>query len=233
MRGLVASLLLLAAGAWPLAAQDFSFAVRHHHAFKDCKGTLKISRGGLEFQASERKDVRKWKFDEIRMIEILSPTAISLVSYEDQKRYLGKDRVFEFTLLQGKVTPELSAFLLSTIKRPMLLNVFPEDEKPVFEIPVKHLHTITGAMGVLRIYPDKVIFQSAKAGESRLWRIADIERFGQPDRYRLQVSSFEPKAGGPTQVYNFQLLQDLPEAMLDYLWVRLHPSTYYPGVKRD
>jgi len=84
-------------------------------------------------------------------------------------------------------------------------------------------------MGVIAL----LLFQSAKAGESRLWRIANIERFGQPDRYGLQITSFESEAGGPRQVYNFQLHQDLPETMLDYLWVRLHPSTYYPGVKQD
>jgi len=214
----------------PLAqAQDFEYAVRHHHVRKDCRGTLRITPAGVEFKSERAKDSRAWNFDAIRALEIKSPTEVTVVTYEDQKRWLGKDKVFEFTLLGKTAAPELSAFLLSHVKRPMELAVIPEEgAAPAFQIPVKHLHTIVGAMGVLRIYPDRVVFQSAKPGDSRYWRLSDIERCSQPDRFRFQIVSYMPKAGGPTEVYNFQLMQDLPEGVIDYLWVRLHPSSYYP-----
>jgi hypothetical protein len=214
-------------------AQSFEYAVKHHHTLKDCRGTLKITPEGVEYRASHSKDSRKWTFDGIRNLEIKSPTEIAVVTYEDQKRWAGKDKVFEFTLLDKKATPELSAFLLSHVKRPMELAVLPEEtEKPAFEIPVKHLHTIVGAIGVLRIYSDKVTFRSSKEGDSRYWRLADIERFSRPDRHRFQIVSYLPKSGGPTEVYNFQLMEDLPDGAYDYLWVRLHPSSYYPAIRR-
>ncbi|MBZ5497056.1 MAG: hypothetical protein LAP85_11690 [Acidobacteriia bacterium] len=214
-------------------AQSFEYAVKHRHILKDCRGTLKITPEGVEYQTSHAKDARRWKFEEIRVVEVKSPTEISVVTYEDQKRWAGKDKVFEFTLLDKQADPALSAFLLSHVKRPMELAVIPEEgEKPAFEIPVKHLHTIVGAMGMLRIYADKVIFQSSKVGDSRYWRLADIERFSQPDRFRFQVVSHVPQAGGPTEVYNFQLMEDLPDGVYDYLWLRLHPSSYYPEIKR-
>lgn len=209
-------------------AQNFEFTVRHHHTLKDCRGTLRISEAGVEYQTLHARDGRKWRFAEIQTLAIITPTKISLVTYEDQKRYAGKDRVFEFDLLGNKATPELSAFLLQRVKRPMVLAVLPGAEKPAYEFPVKHLHTITGAAGVLKIYPDRVVFQSVKEGDSRFWRLSDIERFSQPDRYRFQIVSFVPKAGGPTEAYNFQLMEDLPEGAYDYLWIRLHPSSYYP-----
>jgi len=224
-------LLLFPAAAQSSWARSFEYAVQHQHTFKDCKGTLKISEAGVEYQASQPKDSRKWQFDEIQVLKINSPGRISFVSYEDQRRYLGKDRTFVFRLLDKKVTAELSSFLLSRVRKPMVVAVLPEDGKPVFEIPVKHLHTIAGIAGVLQIYPDRVAFRSAKTAESRFWRLADIERFSQPDRFRFQIVSYIPKAGGPTEVYNFQLLQDLPEGVYDYFWVRLHPSSYYPEVK--
>ncbi|HYK91338.1 MAG TPA: hypothetical protein VE398_21385, partial [Acidobacteriota bacterium] len=200
---------------------------------RDCRGTLRITPSGVEYKTARAKDSRTWKFEEIRTLEIKSPTEISVVTYEDQKRWFGKDKVFEFTLLNKKATPELSAFLLSRVKRPMELAVIPEEgAKPAFQIPVKHLHTVVGAMGVLRIYPDRIVFQTPRAGDSRYWRLADIERFSQPDRFRFQIVSYVPKAGGPTEVYNFQLMEDPPEGVLDYLWVRLHPSSYYPDVLR-
>ncbi len=211
-------------------AQSFVYAVRHRHIRRDCRGTLRITPNGVEYKTAHPKDSRTWKFEEIRTLEIKSPTEISVVTYEDQKRWAGKDKVFEFTLLDKKATPELSVFLLSHVKRPMELAVIPEEgEKPAFQFPVKHLHTVVGAMGVLRIYPDRIAFKSSKEGDSRLWRLGDIERFSQPDRFRFQIVGYVPKAGGPTEVYNFQLLDDLPEGLYDYLWLRLHPSSYYPA----
>ncbi len=212
--------------------QSFEFTVRHHHTLKDCSGTLKISGEGVEYVTAQGKDSRFWKFDEIRTLEVKSPTEISVVTYEDQKRWAGKDKVFEFTLLDKKATPELSSFLLARVKRPMEVAVLPEQVAPRFELHVKHLHTITGTTGVLKIYPDRVVYETASQGDSRYWRLSDIERFSQPDRFRFQVVSYVPTAGGPTEVYNFQLMEDLPEGLYDYLWVRLHPSSYYPEVQR-
>ena len=233
---MIRSTLVILFAFWtiPFArAQSFEYSVRHKHVLQDCHGTLKVGPEGVEYLASRPKDSRKWKFNEIRTLEVLSPTKISLVTYEDQKRWAGKDKVFEFVLLDKQATPELTAFLLGRVKKPMELAVVPEEkQKPAFEMRVKHLHTITGAMGVLRIYPDRIIFLSSAVGDSRDWRFADVERVSQPDRFRFQLVSFAPKAGGPTEVYNFQLLDDLPAGLLDYLWVRFHPSTYYPGTPR-
>jgi hypothetical protein len=216
----------------PVWAQSFEYQVRHRHIRKDCRGVLIFTPDGVEYRTDNRKDNRRWKFDEIRTIEIKSPTEISLVTYEDQKRWLGKDRIFEFTLVEKKATPELSAFLLAHVKRPMTLAVLPEEmEKPAYEMRVKHLGTISGTQGVLLLYTDKVVYKTTAAGDSRYWRISDIERFSQPDRFRFEIVSYVPKAGGPTEVYNFQLFEDLPQGVYDFLWVRLHPSSYYPEVK--
>lgn len=221
--------LLGAVTAWP---QDFEYAVKHSHALKDCRGTLLINDDGVEYKTVHKRDGRKWKFDDIRVLKVKSPTEITVVTYEDQKRWAGKDKIFRFTLLDEKATPELTEFLLDRVKRPMELAVIPESsEEPAFEIPVKHLGTISGHRGVLRIYPDKVIYQSTHVGDSRYWRLADIERFSNPDRFRLQIVSYIPEAGGPTETYNFQLMEDLPEGAYDYLWVRLHPSSYYPAIQ--
>ncbi len=226
--------LFLAAAASSAAENQFQYSVRHHHTLKDCHGVLTISDTGVEYRTVHKNDSRRWNFDEIRLLRVESPTAVSILTYEDQKRYMGKDRTFSFQLVEGKVSADLSAFLLARVKRPMVLAVLPplaqDAEKPAFEIPVKHLHTIEGVMGVLRIYADRMIFQAAREGDSRYWRLSDISRFAQPDRYRFQIVSDVPMTGGPTEVYNFQLLNELPEGVYDYLWARLHPSSYYPAV---
>lgn len=220
--------LVLTAAVSP-AADDYKYSVRHRHLMKDCRGMLLINPDGVEYKASKTKDSRKWSFNDIHTVEIKSPTEISIITYEDQKRWAGKDKVFEFFLLEQKATPGLSAFLLSRVKRPMRLAVLPEDAgKPEYEIPVKHLRSISGSRGTLKIYSDRVVYATPTVGDSRCWRIQDIERFSQPDRFRFEIVSHVPKAGGPTEVYGFQLMEDLPEGVYDYLWVRLHPSSYYP-----
>jgi hypothetical protein len=224
-------LLFLAVSA---RAADFEFVVRHVHTFKDCRGSLRFTNAGVEYRTNQTKDARSWRYEQIRVIQVKSSTAITILTYEDQKRYLGKDRAFEFTLVERKVPADLSAFLLSKVKRPMLLTVLPEGEaKPAFEVRAKHLHTLGGAMGVLRIFEDRVVFQSEKEEDSRIWRLEDIQRFGQPDRFRFQITGSLPKTGGPTETYNFALLDDLPEGLYDYLWVRLNPSSYYPANSRN
>ena len=228
------SFLFFAAEGSFAAQNEFQYSVRHHHTLKDCKGVLTLTGTGGEYKTAHKKDSRKWSFDEIRLLRVESPTEISILTYEDQKRYIGKDRTFSFQLVDGKVGGDLSAFLLTRVRRPMVLAVLPapspDAEKPAFEIRAKHLHTIEGALGVLRIYPDRIIFQAAKEGDSRYWRLSDINRFAQPDRYRFQIVSDVPMTGGPTEAYNFQLLDELPSGVYDYLWIRLHPSSYYPAV---
>jgi len=214
------------------SAEEFAYSVKHHHALKDCRGVLKINSDGIMYMARKGKDIRKWTFEDIRTLEIVSPTKISIVTYEDQKRWLGKDKVFEFDLGDKKATPELSALLLNYVQRPMKLAVIPDiQEKPQYEIPVKHLHAISGTRGMLRIYSDKVVYTTAVAGDSRFWRMRDIERFSRPDRFRFQIVSYLPQTGGPNENYDFQLMQDLPEGVYDYLWVRLHPASYYPSIQ--
>lgn len=225
--------IALAFLASPARAQDFKYSVKHHHTLKDCRGALNITSDGVEYFASKTKDSRRWTWNNIRTLEVESPMEISIVTYEDQKRWAGKDKVFRFTLLDKRATPELAAFLLKHVKRPMEISVIPEDsEKPTFEIPVKHLRMVTGTQGVLRIYSDKVVYQTEVKGDSRYWRISDIQRFSQPDRFRFQIVGYLPKAGGPTEDYNFQLFEDPPAGLYDYLWVRLHPSSYYPDVRQ-
>jgi hypothetical protein len=221
--------VLLASGAGAaLKAQEFEFTVRHGHVLKDCRGTLRITPEGIEYRTTHTADSRTWKYEEIQVLKVESPTRLAMRTYEDQSRFLGKDRTFEFTLLEGKVSPEVSALLLSSTPRPAEVAVLSEYGKPTFELRAKHMHVLGGAMGVLRIYTDRVAFQSQKEGDSRVWRLKDIQRFGQPDRFRLQITGYLPKSGGPTEVYNFQLLEDLPDGLYDYLWVRLNPSSYNP-----
>ncbi len=207
----------------PLAhAQSFTFQVEHEHALRNCRGTLIIAPERIEYQTSEKRDARIWEYVEIRQITVVSPVEMELATYEDQKRMAGRDRIFKFRLLEGRITPEVSALLLEKTTHPLVTSVPPQCEgEPQFAIPVKHLHTFGGCSGTLKVYADRVVFESQT--DSRFWRYSDIQNFSQSERFRFEIISYENGVGGP-KAYNFQLREELPATAYDYVWARVFPS---------
>ena len=138
---------------------------------------------------------------------------------------LGRDRIFKFKILEGEISPEASALLMEKATRPLVTSVLPETVgAPVFEVPVKHLHRVGGCLGTLKIYPDRVIYESKDMpSDSRYWRYGDIQNFSQSERFRFEIVTFESKFGGP-KAYNFQLREELPARAYDYVWARVYPS---------
>ncbi len=205
----------------PLAnAQSFTFQVEHEHTLRNCRGTLVITPERIEYQTSEKRDARIWEYIEIRQLTVVSPVEMELATYEDQQRLAGRDRIFKFRLLEGRITPEISALLLE--KTTLVTSVPPQSEgAPQFAIPVKHLHTFGGCSGTLKIYADRVVFESQT--DARFWRYGDIQNFSQSERFRFEIISYENRVGGP-KAYNFQLKEELPAMAYDYVWARVYPS---------
>lgn len=226
---LIALTLLFA--AVPAAAQSYEFTVEHEHTLRSCRGALAITPERIEYKTENKEHARAWTYAELKQIKIVSPTALELTSYEDQRLMLGRDRVFAFKLLEGEITPEISALLMERATRPLVTSVLPtSDGEPRFATPVKHLHTTGGCAGTLKIYPDRVVFEAAgKPEHSRFWRYADIQSFSQPTRYRFEVTSFEGQLGGAGRSFNFQLKQELLAAAYDYVWARVYPSRLRRG----
>src|SRR5262245_1240715 len=145
----------------PASAQNYELPVEHEHTLRNCRGTLVITPKRIEYKTDHKEDARVWRYSDLRQIKIGSPTSIELVSYEDQKRMLGRDRAFKFKAIEGEITPEISALLVGRATRPVVTSVASvTEDAPVFEAPVKHLHRFGGCVGTLRIYPDRVVYES-------------------------------------------------------------------------
>jgi hypothetical protein len=218
--------LLAFFAAGPALAQSYEFKVEHERPLRNRQGKLIITPEKIEYRTDHKGESRTWRYDELRQIKVESPRRIELVSYEDQKWKLGLDRIFKFKVLEGEITPEVSALLMERASRPVLApSVAPAtNDAPVFEAPVKHLHRFGGCIGALKIYSDRVVYETKDEPEdSRFWRYSDIQNFSQSGRYRFEVTSFEDKFGGP-KAYNFQLREELPAQAYDYVWTRVYPS---------
>ena len=222
--------LLISFAVNPASAQSYELPVEHEHTFRDCRGTLVITPEGIEYRTAHKEDARAWRYTDLRQIKIESSTRIELVSYEDQKRMLGRDRVFKFKALEGEITSEIGRLLVERAARPVVTSVAPSiEDAPAFETPVKRLHRFGGSIGRLKFYPDRLVYESVDTpSDSRHWRYGDIQNISQSDRYRFEVITFEEKLGGP-KAYNFQLRESLPTQTYDYVWARVYASKFHSG----
>jgi hypothetical protein len=219
------TLFFTATHAW---AQSYEFSVEHEHTIGKCGGKLAITAEMIEYKAEKEKHSRAWPYPELRQIRVGSPTTLELESYEDQKLLLGRDRTFRFKLLDGEITPEISALLTERATRPLVTSVAPvAEEDPQFEVPVKHLHNFGGCSGALKIFSDRVVYESqTRPDESRFWRYADIQNFSQSARFRFEITTFENGFGGP-KAYNYQLKRELPARAYDFVWLHVYPSKFH------
>lgn len=205
-------------------AQEFQFGVEHDHTFGSCKGDLIINKDGVEYRTTNKDHARRWGYTDIKMIKLVSSHKIKVLSYESRRLKLGRDETFEFKLAKGEVSREVSDFLLARVPGPLATSFVKSDEKPTYAIPVRHRHTFSGEQGTLRIYDDGLTYDSARIKSSRHWRWTDIKTISRTDPFQFSITTYEPKFGGPTKTFNFDLKERMDDTMYDYLWTRIYKS---------
>lgn len=218
----VVALLALVVGGREALAQEFRFKVEHDHMIKSCRGDLIISPNGVEYRTGNKDHARKWGYTDIKMIELESPKEIEIISYETSRKTLGNDRGFEFKVLESEITKEVSDFLLARVARPLATTFVATEEKPRYEFPVRHRHRFGGCQGTLKMYADRLIYESEDAEGSRYWRFSDIKSISRTGSYQFAVTTYEPEFGGPSKTYNFDLKERMDEKVYDYLWARVY-----------
>ena len=228
-------LSILVSGSRAVLAQEFKYSVEHDHLFKSCKGELIINRQGVEYRTDNREHARSWSYADIQMIKLATAKKIEVISYESSRMKLGGDKTFEFKVLKGEVTKAVSDFLLARVERPLATSFVASEEKPQYAIPVRHRHSFGGDQGRLKVYADRVVYESAKQEGSRSWRWSDVKGISRTSPYQFSITTFEPKLGGPTKTYNFDLKEPMGDAVYDYLWVRVYKPTLpaSPDEKRE
>ena len=205
----------------PAQTGEISLPVRHEHALGSCSGTLIVSDAGVRFETTEKGHQRSWNYPDVKYFEIVSLKKIEIHSYEDQSVLrLGQDRDFVFELTANEIGDNLYQLLVEKSPRAVVTHVVFPGTEVVQELPVRHRHNIGGCQGVLTIAEDKIIYRSEHKGDSRIWRLKDIESFASNDPFHLRIStSFE--------TFTFDLKLPLQEKAYEHIW----KAVYSPAIQ--
>lgn len=206
--GKTAGCIILAGVAALSAAQ---FPVRHQHFRKSCDGAMTIDERGVSF-AGPREHAWTWPFQEIQQLKI-SPEGVAVLTYEDSKLKITGDRRFVFT---GKIPAEsLYPFLRDHMDQ-RLVAAIAREIPGSWSIPAKHLHP--ASQGAVAFGPDTIVYATKSPGESRTWRVSDIDTISSSGPFELTVTTLE-------KTFHFQLKHPLPESRYDELWMTLQTKT--------
>jgi hypothetical protein len=208
------------------AGPPFELSVKRDRAVGGSSGTLVFTADGVEYKTAKADDARRWSYEDVRQLQILSPTRIAVLTYENGRRLkMGADRTFNFKVTQNSVSQELVTFLLERVTRPVVTAVMPAyGGEPIYRVRVKHQRQGRGSEGTLLLYDAHLLYLTEQEDGSRFWRFGDIYSVQKLDRYRLEVNAYEG-GGARTRAFVFELKTDLPERFYDDLWARVNPST--------
>jgi hypothetical protein len=220
----VAALSILIPSGWA-SAQEFTFPVEHNHTFKSCKGDLIINGEGLEYRTTHKDHARKWTYTDIKMIKLVSPKEVNVLTYESRLLTLGRDEAFQFKVLKGEMSKDVNDFLLARVSRPLATSFVKSEEEPQYAIAVRHRQSFGSDQGTLKIYADIVAYDSVSAKSSRRWRWTDIQSISRMGPYQFAITTYEPEFGGPTKTYIFDLKERMSDSVYDYLWSRIYKPT--------
>ena len=224
LRHALSVVAVLVVGGSTAAGQPFELSVEKNQLIGASTGTLTFDVDTVEYATTEEDDARRWTYQDIKQIQVRSPTTVSIKTYEDQGwTRLGADRTFEFKLTGGNVPPALASFLAGRVAKPLVLAVPPPaTDDALFRLPAKLRRTLKGSEGVLAVHADHVAYETDDDDEhGRYWRDIDLYAVFQPDRYRLTLEVYEG-GGDDTRAFSFDLKTELPPGLMEALWKRVY-----------
>ena len=210
--------------AQPLAAQTFS-VIHEKRLWKDGRGTIEITDKGIRFVSEKEKDSQTWLYRDIQHFDRISGKEFTILSYEDEARYLGRDKSYHFVITKGELTEEIFRKIAAKLDSPVTDRMPPNNVAAGYEIPVKHLHTFGGCEGVLQFTQDSIIYATKNRKDAREWRLdRDIQSVWSSDPYQLEIQVYENnrREFSRTRIYNFQLKEPLDWKMYRALKLRLY-----------
>jgi hypothetical protein len=196
-------------------AEPFEFRVKHDHSLGSCDGKLIATDREIRYDATDGKHSRMWAYIDIQKLDVASPTRLVLKTFESHSwRKLERDKVFEFSLLEGKLTSEQQEFLRAKLSRPMVARLVEKATSSTLLV-VRHRHRLGGCEGQLSVGKDRLIYLTDHASDNRDWKLRNIETLGSPSPYHLRVTTYN-------ETFSFDLKSPLDPKVYDSLWKKIY-----------
>ncbi len=218
-----ASALLLVCTA-TLTAQTFEAFQKRRFA-SDRRGEIHITSQAIEFKAIKEKNSRRWTYEDIQYFDRISEKEFSILSYEDQKWRLGRDRQYHFVLTAGTLDDALFQSISTRIGRPVTNRLVKRVQDSRYKLAVKHLHGLGGCEGELIFTDDAILYKTEHRKDAREWRVTrDVESVWSSNPYHLElhVHDNNRREFSRTRVYKFDLKQPLDQDFYLSLKLRMH-----------
>ncbi len=219
---IVTMALLCVAGA---VAQPFTYRAQHAHVHRGGSGSLEITENGISFreQGKHKEHSRQWKYSDIQQLE-LSPTGLTILTYEDGKWEVGRDRQYRFNNLPEDFTKQVYPFFRRTLDQRFIAEVADPDVKPLWQAPAKLMAGLNGTHGVLIVGDDRIVFLGDAAKVSQTWRYSDIENISNSGPFELSINTQQHGGiwNGNWREFRFQMKEPLSEDKYNDLWRRLN-----------
>jgi len=216
-----------------LFASEVKIQVKHDHVLGSCRGELVFGDSTLEYKTEDCQDARTWKYEDIQQLGLLSPKKLSVLTYEDRKVQLGKDKRFVFEVSEGEISQSLWQYLQGRLTKPIVSVLLPSDVAARFQLPVKHQHTLGGCQGLLKVTDQYLIYETTHSSDSRIWRYEDISSMGSTGPFQLRLTTMERVGGEYSGEKNFifDLKRRLEPEVYDFIWWRINgPSISANGI---
>lgn len=212
---------LASAGALPAETFD---AIIKKRGRPDGRGQLQVAEQGIEFTAAKADNSRRWSYADIQHFDRLSETEFVLLTYEDRRWRLGRDRQIHFVLTSGAITDELFAMISARMGRPVTDRVVRDLAAGGYRLSVKHLHRFGGCQGTLLFSGDAVVFKADNPKDARVWKLSrDIESVWSAGPYHLELHVYENnrREFSRARVFKFDLKKPLDPAFYRELKLKM------------
>ena len=222
---------LLVSGGVPLSvasAQTYTFEVRHQHWHGGAIGNLRVTPDEISFAEKSKKsksDSRIWRYEEIQQLTV-GPTELRILTYEDSKWKLGRDREYVFDHLPKELAEQTHHLLNGKLDQRFIAAISDPDASPEWKARAKLDGGLSGTLGTLVISREEVVFEAGERGGSRSWRLMDIDNISRTGPLDFTLTTNE-KSGwfrGGMRQFHFQLQETLPDSRFYALWRRLNQT---------
>jgi hypothetical protein len=238
--------ILFLAFCLTLAADTFP-ARLEKPLWPDRQGTIDINDQGITYTAPHAKHGLQWlgiervghtldrlanrphsvalKWVDVQYFDRISRKEFVVLTYQDDWRFLGRDREYRFRLTEGELTDALFQFISNHLKRPVTDRVAPGKVAAIYSIPVKQDRTFGGSQGELEFAGDAIYYVTKDKAEGRTWFLdRDIVSVWSDDPYRLEIRAYENnrREFSRTATYKFDLKQKLDPEFYRELKLKLY-----------